>query len=387
MARGNLLSSAHRMDPDITLAPILRMASGDDLSLQRYRFVGAHPGKVVYLQANLHGAEIAGNAVISRLINHLKSLDQETLNGEIRLVPGCNPLGVNTRAHQFASGRFNPYDGRDWNRIFWDYEAVHQGARAFAEKNLEGDRAAIQRAYRQLIRESFQSELEALALPIGVPIHERYRTQLQQWVLDADILIDLHASANQGMVYAYYFRDRAYSVPNFGLDFAILLDRFDGDAFDEAFINPWLTLEAAFSELGRSLTFDIAAWTLELGSGMKMDAIAVERGFQGILNYLRHQQVLQDQAATPHPPVPLSRSSRLNKYYATTGGFIQNRVALGTWVQSGSFLYELLCLDKTKQFPTTLTVQAQQAGLVYDLSVNEAVNEGEYVLAVMVPDS
>ncbi len=374
------------MDAEITVLPLLQMASGDELSLQQYRFVGAQPGKVVYLQANLHGAEIAGNSVIHRLLAYLQTLDATALQGEIRLVPACNPIGVNTRAHNFASGRFNPYNGRDWNRIFWDWEQEHHGAHTFAEQHLNDDRATIQYAYREFIGHHFEAELAALNAPTGKPVHQRYRTHLQRQALDADLLIDLHSSSNQGMVYTYYFRDRAPSVPYFDLDFAILLDQFDGNAFDEAFINPWLELERAFSALGRSLRFDIEAWTLELGTGMKNDPQAIERGVNGILNYLRQQQVLQDEVDVFQRSVPLTRASQLTEYYATVGGFIQQRVAIGTWIQSGDVLYELLRFNKTGQLPQVITVEAQQSGLVYDLSTSEVVNEGEYVLAVMMPD-
>jgi len=98
------------------------MASGDRLLLQVYRFVGHKPGKKVYIQANLHGAEIAGNGVIFELLETLQELRSECLWGEIWLLPVCNPFGVNQRSHHFASGRYNPYDGQDWNRMFWDYE-------------------------------------------------------------------------------------------------------------------------------------------------------------------------------------------------------------------------------------------------------------------------
>ncbi|MEO0987459.1 MAG: succinylglutamate desuccinylase/aspartoacylase family protein [Cyanobacteria bacterium J06639_14] len=375
------------MDPVIETYSLLTLASGDPLSLQQYRFVGTKRGKVVYLQANLHGAELAGNVVIHQLIEYLRTLDSQFLQGEIRLVPACNPIGVNTRAHQFASGRFNPYDGRDWNRIFWDYEQVCEGARTFAGQYLNQDIAKIQQAYRQAILARFQSELNTLNSPMGVPVHQRYRTCLQHLALDADIVIDLHTSGNQGMVYLYYFRDRTSLVPYFGVDFALLLDNFDGDAFDEAFINPWLALESAFAELGRPLQFDIDAWTLELGCGLQINPVAVQRGLAGVLNYLRCRDVLTDLPPERHADVPLSRSSQRMKYYATQGGFIQNRVALGTWVKTGDLLFELLCLNKTQQLPKILRVYAQQAGLVYDLVWNHAVSEGEYVLALMVPDT
>ena len=375
------------MHPVVTTYPLLTLSSGDVLSLQMYQFVGDVPGKVVYLQSNLHGAELAGNIVIHRLLEYFQDLESSALQGEIRLLPSCNPIGVNTRAHHFSSGRFNPYDGRDWNRIFWDYQLVHQGALTFAEQHLGEDVASIQQAYRRLILEAFQSQLEALGSPVGLPGHECYRTRLQYLVLDADIVLDLHTSGNQGMVYLYYFRDRAPLIPYFGVDFALMLDRYSGNAFDEAFINPWLALESAFATLGQPIQFDIDAWTLELGSSLHIDPIAVQRGVLGILNYLRYKGVLLDQPATVHKDVPLSRTSQRIKYYATTGGFIQNRVALGTWVTVGDLLFEVLSLNKTGQLPMVQSIYAQAAGLVYDLSWNHAVSEGEYVLAMMVPDA
>jgi predicted deacylase len=110
------------MIPTLSTIPLLQLASGDRLALQVYRFRGAKPGKKAYLQSNLHGAEISGNEVIHRAIGFLRELDASQLAGEIWLVPVCNPLGVNQRSHHFSSGRYNIYDGKDWNRIFWDYE-------------------------------------------------------------------------------------------------------------------------------------------------------------------------------------------------------------------------------------------------------------------------
>jgi hypothetical protein len=57
-------------------------------------------------------------------------------------------------------------------------------------------------------------------------------------------------------------------------------------------------------------------------------------------------------------------------------------------VQTGDHLYDLLCFNKGGQLPTVRSVAAHQPGWVYDVSTSEAVNEGEYVLALaelMVP--
>lgn len=97
------------MIPQISTIDLLKLASGDVLSLQIYKFQGDYPprsltdrpGKKAYIQANLHGAEIVGNAVIQQLIEYLTALDADQLQGEIWLVPVCNPLGVNQRSHFF----------------------------------------------------------------------------------------------------------------------------------------------------------------------------------------------------------------------------------------------------------------------------------------------
>lgn len=373
------------MNPVISTQPLMTLASGDTLQLQLYRFVGATAGKVVYLQSNLHGAELTGNAVIQQLMAYLQTLDEEALQGEIRLLPGCNPVGVNTRMHHFPVGRFNPYDGRDWNRIFWDHEQAYLRADSFAQEYLEADLSTVQEAYREEILTHFRAELEIMTSAVGIPFYQRYSLCLQQHALDADIVIDLHTSSSQGMVYLYYFRDRTPFIRYFGVDFALLLDEYDGNAFDESFINPWLALESAFAKLGRSLQFDIDAWTLELGNGMQIDPAAAQRGVSGVLNYLRGRDILADQPAVAHKAVPLSQRSQVLKYYARTGGFVQYLVTLGTWVNEGDALFEILSLSKTGTPPRTQFVYAQEAGLVYDFAWNQAVNEGEYVLAMMIP--
>ena len=89
------------MLPIISTIPLRQMASGDVLSLQVYKFIGQNPGKKVYIQSNLHGAEIVGNAVIHQLIEFLITLNNTDLIGEIWLLPVCNPMGTNQRSHHF----------------------------------------------------------------------------------------------------------------------------------------------------------------------------------------------------------------------------------------------------------------------------------------------
>ncbi|MEH2282868.1 MAG: succinylglutamate desuccinylase/aspartoacylase family protein [Nostoc sp.] len=374
------------MLPVIETIALRQMASGDRLSLQVYKFIGAQPGKKVYIQSNLHGAEIAGNAVIHQLIEFLLTINDSDLAGEIWLVPVCNPMGTNERSHHFSPGRYCVYEAKDWNRIFWDYEKEADDLVAFTKSQLHIDLEVVRENYLTIIKQQFAKIGEKIKSPSSVPYTELFSYKLQNLSLDADYLIDLHTSTNQALDYLYYFQNREDSAKYFGLDFGILLDKYDGDAFDEAFIKPWLALEACFKEFGREIKFDVEAWTLELGTGMQINPDSVAKSVRGVKNYLVQKGVLQisnlsDDIKTHE--MTFASSSNRKKYYAIAGGMIQSRIELGSFVKAGEKLYQILSFNKEGKLPSVIDVCAQQDGLVYDVATNQAVNEGEFVLGII----
>ena len=174
------------MIPTISTLDLLQLASGDRLSLQVYKFIGAKPGKKVYIQSNLHGAEIAGNAVIHQLISFLMALPETDLVGEIWLVPVCNSMATNQRSHLFSSGRFCAYEGKDWNRIFWDYEKEGEDLDYFAKSQMNFEPEAIRKNYLVQIKQSFEKLSKRIHSSSGVPFSQRFRYQLQSLSLDSD---------------------------------------------------------------------------------------------------------------------------------------------------------------------------------------------------------
>lgn len=375
------------MIPTISTILLQHLASGDRLFLQVYKFVGTKPGKKAYLQANLHGAEIVGNAIIQQLIDFLITLDDSQITGEILLVPVCNPLSTNQRNHNFSTGRYNIYDGKDWNRIFWDYEKECDDLEAFAKSQLNLEPIEIRTNYLERIHASFAKELAKIQAPSGLPFNERYRYQLQSLCLDANYVIDIHSSSNQAIDYLYCFQNREESAKNFVLDYGILMNEYDGDAFDEAFIKPWLALEKKFAEFGKNIQFDIESWTLECGSGMQMNPESVQKGVLGIKNYLVQKEMLNipgfPLTETASHQIKLTIKSQVKKYYAPTGGMIQSRVQLGSSITEGQRLYQLLSFNKNGELPRVIDICAEADGLVFDVATNHAVNEGEYVLSMM----
>jgi len=375
------------MIPKIQTIPIQHLASGDRLAIQVYQFSGSKPGKKAYLQANLHGAEIVGNAVLHQLIEFLLTLDDSQLVGEIWLVPVCNPLSTNQRHHNFSTGRFNPYDGKDWNRIFWDYEKQGDDLAAFAQSQINLEVTEISHNYLKRIQASFAQELTKIQSPSGVPLRQRYRYQLQSLCLDANYVIDIHSSTNQAIDYLYCFHNAQESAKAFLLDYSILMSEYDGDAFDEAFLKPWLALEKQLAALGKIIKFDVESWTLELGSGMTMNPESVAKGIQGIKNYLAEKGILKivgfPVAETASHQINFANKSQLKSYYSPVGGMIQSKVELGSLVKEGELMYQLLSFNKNQELPTLIDIYAETTGVVFTVSTNQAVNEGEYVLSVM----
>jgi predicted deacylase len=372
------------MIPTIETIELLKLASGDILELQVYKFLGGLPGKKAYIQANLHGSEIVGNAVIHQLIEFLSTLDESQINGEIWLVPVCNPLGTNQRNHFFSSGRFNSYDGKDWNRIFWDYQKECQDLESFARANLDLAIAQIRENYLTKIKTAFQQELGKSKRPSSIPYNHHYRSCLQALCLDANYVIDIHSSSNQAIDYLYCFRSREASAQAFLMEYGILMNEYDGDAFDEAFMKPWLALEKELAKLGREVQFEVESWTLELGSGMQMNLESVTKGVQGIKNYLLFKNILDlgNSIDLDLPPINLVEKSKIQNYYAPTGGMIQARVALGSRVKTGEKLYQIISFNKTRKLPNLIDAIAESDGLVFDVSTNYSVNQGEYVLGI-----
>ncbi len=371
------------MIPSISTIELFKLASGDVLSLQVYKFIGKQPGKKAYIQANLHGAEIVGNGVIQQLIEFLTTLDESQIQGELWLVPVCNPLGVNQRSHFFSTGRFNNYDGKNWNRIFWDYEKQTEDLTEFAQSQINNNPEVIRNNYLAKIKQAWQQELERINQPSSVPISRQYRYQLQSLCLDADYLIDIHSSSNQAIDYTFGFKEKIASAKYLLLEYAILMKEYDGDAYDEAFLKPWLALEKELAILGKEIHFDVESWTLELGAGMSMNPTSVAKGLAGIKNYLSYKQILLLSQPVATTAITIVPKDKINSYYASTGGMIQSRLPLKTRVKAGEQIYQLLSFNKQGQRPEIINVYAETQGIVFDISTNQCVNQGEYVMDIL----
>lgn len=102
---GQHVAPGTRVELDL---PTARLVTGERLSLPVAVVHGASPGPTVWLSAAIHGDEIGGVDIISRV---LRRLDAQTMRGTVLAVPVVN-------VHGFITGdRYLP-DRRDLNRSF-----------------------------------------------------------------------------------------------------------------------------------------------------------------------------------------------------------------------------------------------------------------------------
>ncbi len=324
------------------------MASGAALTVPVYRVQGSESGPSAYIQANMHGAEVQGNAVIFQLLEQLKHIE---LNGSITLVPYANPVGCNHKNGEYTLGRFDPITGVNWNRMYHFDESI---IAPFAQEYLAASSEDIEVAFKALMLEQIEQKLNHNIY--GLTTGQRIAYQLQRLAHQADIVLDLHTGpiSSKHLYCPEYAKDSArfFDIPH-----TILIpNSFDG-ALDEATFCPWWQLQAAFAMLGRD--FPIRAgddgakssivkesFTVELGSQEQIDLDVAHQDALGILSYLQYQNVIQSDIF--YPKTMTRYACMLTDYkalYSPMGGMVDYLAEFGEPLVAGEPLARILRMD------------------------------------------
>ena len=290
------------------------MASGVQLTIPVYRLKSAIAGPKVYIQANMHGAEVQGNAVIFQLLEILKNVE---FKGEITLVPYANPVACNHKNGEYTLGRFDPITGVNWNRMYHFNDAI---VAPFTEQFLQAGDNEIEAAFKQLLLDEIVNKLEHNQY--GLTTGQRIAYQLQRMAQQADIVLDLHTGpiSSKHLYCPEYAKD---SASYFNIEHTILIpNEFDG-AMDEANFCPWWTLQTEFQHLGRKINFNKESFTVELGSQEQINLEVAKEDARGILSYLTYKNVLANEY---FKPVKMTRYAcylpDYKAFYSPMGGMV-----------------------------------------------------------------
>ena len=314
------------------------MASGAQLTVPVYRLKGNDPSAPsVYIQANMHGAEVQGNAVIFQLLELLQSLE---VNGDTTLVPYANPVGCNHKNGEYTLGRFDPITGVNWNRMYhFNKAAVSE----FAQANVDLPNEQTEQAFKAQMLADIEQLLDHNAY--GLTTGQRIAYQLQRLAHQADLVLDLHTGpiSSKHLYCPEYAKESAryFDIPHT----LFIPNEFDG-ALDEATFCPWWHLQEAFSELGRDFPLTKESFTVELGSQEQIDLDVAQEDAKSILSYLQYKNVV---ASNDYTPATMTRYGCYLKdykaFYSPMGGMVDYLAEFGKPLAAGEPLARILRMD------------------------------------------
>ncbi|MCL1140074.1 succinylglutamate desuccinylase/aspartoacylase family protein [Shewanella pneumatophori] len=313
------------------------LATGQALSVPVFHIAGkdSHAPKV-FIQANVHGAEVQGNAVIFQL---MKQLEQMDVRGEVTLLPLANPLGINQKSGEFTLGRFDPITGVNWNREYLDHKT---DIASWYQQHRHLDDKALIAAYRLQLIESCNAHLNS---EWGVTTGKRLAVTLQSLAHQADIVIDLHTGPKSCKhMYCPEYDVAAASL--FSIPYTLVIPNDFGGAMDEAAFCPWWQLTEIANSQGRRLKVPVAAFTLELGSQERIDMDDALNDAKGILAYLSQRGVVSEYVQAAEMARYACYLKDYKKFHAPIAGMVEYKAELGHILYSGETLANVLRLDR-----------------------------------------
>ncbi|MFD1647259.1 succinylglutamate desuccinylase/aspartoacylase family protein [Haloarchaeobius litoreus] len=319
-------SARHRRER-VTLA---RLPSGVEVTTTVHSYEGPEDGPTVYVQAAQHGREINGTEVLRRLHDELPTTD---LAGKLVAVPVANPLTFDRVSYTTPEvlDSVNP----NMNRV-WPGES-------------DGS------------------------------LHQRMAATLWTYAGDADAIVDLHTGSPSMLTHTVFTQGDDHSrelAEAFGTDM-LLAEPSGGDA-PEAWHRRGFDgkLRVAASAEG------IPAITPELAHNKQIVEDAVATGVRGVLNVLRHLDVLDGQVIAGEPP-RVARN-HLGRVDAEESGLFRPNPALelGQLVETGDHLGQVY---HPSTYEVLQRVESTRDGICYAITREATVKGGDRLASVAIP--
>ncbi|MCF6438540.1 M14 family metallopeptidase [Pseudoalteromonas luteoviolacea] len=347
---------------------VAELANGQAMSIPVFTVGDKSTGPHVYIQANMHGAEVQGNAVIYALLEKLKTA---RLSGSITLVPYANPIGCNQKSGEFTLGRFDPITGENWNRMYHDHTHLVE---EFAIRHTASSEQEIRSEFKKLLIEKTDELLNQ-------PFHtmktgKRIAVNLQRLAHEADFVLDLHTGPISSK-HLYCPEYAQTSANHFNIPHTLLIpNEFDG-AMDEACFCPWWTLSETLKKHGKQFDVSNEAFTVELGSQEHIDLSEAQLDADSILSYLSHKEVILEGG---YQPSSIKRYACYLKdykaFYAPMGGMVEYVAPLGGHIKAGETLVNILRMDKYVQGEALNPIKFEHDAIAILHFASASVNQG-----------
>lgn len=318
--------------------PVLRFEGRD----------GGAPG--AYLQAALHGNELAGVVALHRLVPMLEAAEREgRLLGRVTVVPQANPIATGQHLFHEHLGRFGLQTRTNFNRDFPLLPSTDTSG-------LPGDDAPL-------------------------PAEKRLKARLLKLALGHEIVLDLH-SDDESPSYLYvarqlwpHLQDLASAL---GAKAILLWDETSDGAFEEAAWSPYKALSADDETWKR-----IAVTTVEFRGMMDVTPEFAEADAAGLYRFLVARGTIRDEGAAPLAPWsgPVTPLDHVEMIRAPVGGALLFHAGPGDHVEAGQKLVTILTAPGEAGGETVVT--APQAGLIMTRRRQRLTRTGEDLLKLL----
>ena len=274
--------------------PTQQLPTGEVLMTHAYNFDSGLVGKKIYIQANLHGPEVFGTALLTKLIEYLE--EKTSITGSVCVVPCANPIAVQQKSYNALTGRSNPISGTNWNRIF----TVDKKWKSPKEQETY---------YLNQLKKSNGS------------IEESVAANLMLLSIGSDVILDIHTTGNKTAPHIFTHKK---SVQVFAALDPMVHILWEKDvaigAFDESHVIPFL----------ETLPFDKIphAATWEVDCHGTIDKEKLNSRFVQLIEFL--EMAWQNKKTNPSKYVPLNQHNHL---HAPIAGYYSWLVEPGSTVQ------------------------------------------------------
>lgn len=268
-------------------------ADGSPVEMPVAMIRGTADGPTVYLQAGLHGDELTGIDICRRA---LRAIDPGELAGTVVSVPLANPPAHRSRSRGATTEERGPIDA---NRVF-------PGS------------------------------------PHGLMTEQITNVLFDEFVRHADLVLDLHSALDGCTIAPFVYIDPDDNESG-------TLARREGAA--RAFGTPFVYYKGRGQKLGtsdmsRSLRSQadaagVASFSAEMGESRRVTSEYVPIGLRGVLNVLRHLEMLP---GSPEVPQDQRAFRTITLVHAQQGGGLRWHRSLTDEVREGDVIVEIVDL-------------------------------------------
>ncbi len=372
--------------------PVRTLATGHELTIPVFHCHGKNERPLAYIQANVHGAELQGNAAVLALFDLLS--ETEPL-GSLVLVPRVNPVSENQVFGDYVAGVYDFQTGMNFNRGYLyltgpsrgSNEACYVDVSAFAASHAARPVAEIKPAFHEALRAALTAAREE-AVTWGTDFRLEFALAIQQMAIEADLVLDLH-TGDRAPRYLYIPEGAHDAARAFQIPFVLEVPHKFGGALDEAAFVPWQDLANAFTRTGRpEIGRLVDGFTVELGS---MNAFSLAEGILDagrIANALRFYGILPGPVAPPETSIFSCNVGDYRSIYTPASGLVDQAVKPGTAVRKGDVVARIADPSRCKTLPPSsreaiVEVTAPEDGIVILFHAFSSISRGARLLSMM----